>query len=125
MKKEKDLNYIASVEKAIKEKYGEETIVNPKSRWNKEKESKYLEGLKKLYDKKREKSPKVEVEGFLLSGKRATMDSTRSCPVCSSYSFDIKDDLYMNKFKCCFECYIKHVEGREVRWKSGWRPKKQ
>jgi len=33
--------------------------------------------------------------------------------VCKIYSFNIQDDVYMNKFKCCFKCYVKHVEGRD------------
>ena len=33
-----DLNYIAALEKAITEKYGELTIINPKSLWTEEKE---------------------------------------------------------------------------------------
>jgi len=28
----------------------------------------------------------------------------------------------MKKFDCCYECYIQFVDGREERWKSGWRP---
>ena len=31
----------------------------------------------------------------------------------------------MSKFECCFKCYIDYVEGREDRWKSGWRPNKE
>ena len=45
----KDLNEIAKIEKAIKEKYGEEAIQNPKGSWSKEKEDKYLEELKAFY----------------------------------------------------------------------------
>ena len=37
--KEKDLNYIAAVEKAIAKKYGSETIQNPKGNWDDEKEN--------------------------------------------------------------------------------------
>ena len=44
----KDLNEIASIEKAIKEKYGEEAIQNPKKTWDEEKEKKYLQGLKEF-----------------------------------------------------------------------------
>ena len=39
--------------------------------------------------------------------------------------FNGQDDLYMNKFECCWECYIKWVEGREERWATGWRPDKK
>ena len=34
----KDPNYVVKLEKAIAEKYGEETIQNPKKNWNEEKE---------------------------------------------------------------------------------------
>ena len=120
----KDLNQIASLEKAIKEKYGEEAIQNPKKSWNEEKEKRYLEDLKEFY-KKREKNRKTEErEGFLIRDKKSLTAQKRTCPVCGSYSFSAKDDLYMNKFDCCFECYVQHVEDREERWKTGWRPNK-
>ena len=122
MKKEHDLNDIAKIEKAIKEKYGEDTIVNPKSTWDQKKEEKYFEELKKFYSSKREKSPKIKKEGFYISEK-LTKRIERTCPVCGVLSFNIKDDLYMNKFDCCFECFVKYVDGRITRWLSGWRPK--
>lgn len=118
----KDLNEIASIEKAIKEKYGEEAIQNPKKSWSEEKEKKYLEELKEFYAKK-EKNRKVEKkDGFLIKNKKASNTQQRTCPVCGAYSFAGKDDLYMNKFECCFKCYIEYVEDREERWKTGWRP---
>lgn len=118
----KDLNEIASIEKAIKEKYGEEAIQNPKKSWTEEKEKKHLEDLKNFYAKK-EKSRRVEKKnGFTIKNKKASNSQKRTCPVCGSYSFTSKDDLYMNKFECCFKCYIQHVEDREERWKTGWRP---
>ena len=61
---------------------------------------------------------------FMCQKKLLNRESNRQCPVCDKYSFDRKDDLYMNKFKCCFDCYIQHVEGREKRWATGWRPYK-
>ena len=42
----KDLNQIAAIEKAIKQKYGEEAIQNPKANWDETKEKEYLEQLK-------------------------------------------------------------------------------
>jgi hypothetical protein len=65
---------------------------------------------------------KVEVNGILVSQKLLSRETNRTCPVCEIYSFDKKDDVYMNKFKCCFGCYIQYVEDREERWKTGWRP---
>jgi hypothetical protein len=120
--KEKDLNKIAKIEKAIKDKYGEEAIQNPKRHWDEEKEKKYLEDLKTFYKPTQSNKEKKEEEGYLVSRKKNLPDHDRNCPVCESYSFSGQDDLYMVKFDCCFTCYIEYVEDREERWKSGWRP---
>ena len=120
--KEKDLNEIAKIEKAIKEKYGDEAIQNPKRNWDEEKEKKYLEDLKAFHERARRIRKTEEVEGVLISDRKTLNEIDRSCPVCNSYSFSSRDDLYMTKFECCFECYVQYIEGREERWKSGWRP---
>ena len=122
MTKELDLNEIAKIEKAIKEKYGEEAIQNPKGSWDKEKEAKYLEDLKAFHERPPREKTTEELSGFLVKAKKTREAVDRTCPVCSSYSFSKSDDLYMTKFNCCFNCYIQYVEGREERWKSGWRP---
>ena len=125
---EKDYNFIAKVEQAIEQKYGEEAIQNPKANWSEEKEKEYLEQIKKLHKKQQkiqEAKDKIEVNGFFISKKLLNKDSKRACPVCETYSFEMKDDLYMNKFECCYDCYIQWVEGREERWESGWRPERQ
>ncbi len=121
----KDLNDIAAVEKAISNKYGKETITNPKSTWDDSKEKEYIEQVKKIAQTQRDgpkKGSKVELNGFLVSEKLISKKSKRTCPVCDVYSFDKKDDLYMNRFDCCFKCYVCFVEGREERWEAGWRP---
>ena len=126
MKKDLDLNTIAKFEQAIAKKYGPEAIVNPRKYWNDEKEKSYQDQIKKLAEKElafEEKDDKVEVDGFLISKKLLNRERTkRVCPVCRAYSFKIKDDVFMKKFKCCEKCYIQWVEGREDRWLSGWRP---
>ena len=124
MSPKKDLDWIAGLEKAIKKKYGEEAIQNPKSEWNEEKEKEYLEQLKKLSEKKdkKEDSERVDKGGFLVSKKLLRKDSIRTCPDCSQYSIDKKDDLYMIKYECCWSCYVQYVDGRENRWKKGWSP---
>ena len=122
---DKDLNKIAAIEKAIKEKYGDEAVVHPRAEWDDEKEKKYLEEIKKLSEEKQviaEKSDKVDNGGFFISKKLLNKEIRRECPVCSVYSFDMRDDVYMSKFKCCYECYIQYVESREERWLTGWRP---
>ena len=111
----KDANYLLNLEKAIKEKYGDEAIQNPKKTWSPEKEKKYLEEIKKIYRETSDKD-KIEVDGVLVPKKLIIKKSERTCPECNVYSFDIKDDLYMAKYKCCFRCYIQYVEGREEKW---------
>ena len=64
-------------------------------------------------------------KGFLASKKLLSKENKRDCPVCGSYSFFAKDDLYMAKFECCFKCYIQWVEDSEESWESGWRPSKE
>ena len=124
----KDWNLIAGVEKAIKETYGEEAVRNPSSDWTDEQEEEHLKQLKIIATReqqRRTKSEKVEVsEGVFVSKKLFKgRVSNRTCPVCETYSFDSRDDVYMKKFECCWSCYIQHVESREERWMRGWRPK--
>ena len=121
----KDQNYIASVEKAIEQKYGIDTIQNPKSNWTDEKERDYLSQLKKFSENERrqqDQEEKVETNGYFISKKLLNKETNRTCPVCDTYSFDLKDDVYMSKFECCRKCYIQWVEDREERWATGWRP---
>ena len=114
------------VEKAIAKKYGEETIQHPKKHWTDEKEKDYVEQLKQVHkhhddavDYDRE-----EVNGIFIPKKLLNRESDRTCPTCGVYSFKPNDDIYMIKFGCCFECYVKWVEDREERWQNGWRPNK-
>ena len=120
------LDDIARFEKAIAKKYGPEAIENPRKYWNDEKEKSYQEQIKKVAQKEHaaeEKDDKVELDGFLISKKLLNKDTTRrTCPVCKSYSFKIRDDVFMNKYDCCYRCYTQWVEDREVRWEKGWRP---
>lgn len=124
----KDLNEVAKYENAISKKYGKEAIRHPKADWDDEKEKDYQQQIRELHKKEikhRENNEKVEVDGVLISKKLINKDNNRICQTCRSYSFDLRDDVYMTKFDCCFKCYIQWVEGREERWKSGWRPEKE
>tara|TARA_R100001509_G_scaffold124016_1_gene77625 strand:- start:103 stop:519 length:417 start_codon:yes stop_codon:yes gene_type:complete len=117
--KELDLNTIAKIEQAISKKYGSLTITNPKSGWTKDKELEYLEQIKTVYKKqlkRRQDAEKINKDGFFVSKKLLIKDEDRVCPACFEYSFDLKDDLYMNKYDCCWKCYMHFVEGREERW---------
>ena len=124
--KTKDPNYAVKVEQAIAKKYGKETVVNPKSQWDDEKEKKYLDELKEVYynNVDKEDLDKEEVNGVFIPKKLLKEESNRSCSTCNTYSFKSKDDVYMTKFDCCFKCYVQYIEGREDRWKNGWRPNK-
>ena len=107
--KKKDWDKLAEFERAISKKYGAEAVQNPKANWTDEKEHEYLDQLKKLSEKEMElyeKDEKVQLNGILVPKKLLNRESNRTCPVCDTYSFDVRDDVYMNKFDCCWNCYI-------------------
>ena len=107
-----DLNKIAKIEKAIAQKYGEIAVSNPRSFWTQEKEQAYLDELKELHQEE------INKDGFLVAKKLLNRERDRTCPACFTYSFNPKDDYYMNKYDCCGKCYIQFVEGREERWSN-------
>ena len=123
--KSKDPNYAVKIEQAIAKKYGEETVQHPKKGWDDKKEKEYLKQLKDFYRHDEDGiNDEEEINGVFIPKKLITRNSKRSCPVCNVYSFKSNDDVYMSKYDCCEKCYIQWVEGREERWKTGWRPSK-
>lgn len=121
----KDLNYIAALEKAMQDKYGIESIENPASHWSPEREPEYIKESKELLKKEavaESHNEKVDLDGVLIPKKLINRNNKRQCPYCSSYSFDRQDDVYFSKFGTCNKCFIKYIEDREERWKNGWRP---
>ena len=117
MKREQ--NQIAALEKAIKEKYGDVTIENPKGRWTPEKEQEYIEETKKAYEKEKaaeSKDKKMDLDGVLLSKKLISKNTSRTCRFCKVYSFNRDDDVCLTKFNSCNRCYIANIEGREDKW---------
>jgi hypothetical protein len=124
----KDPHLVVKLEKAIEKRWGAEAIENPRKHWTPEKEKKHSDEVKEFYKRKAfkdAKNSKEKYKGFLISKKLLTKENERECPVCESYSFSAKDDLYMLRYDCCFGCYVQWVEGREGRWESGWRPSKE
>jgi len=124
----KDFNKVAKYEKAIKSKYGKDAITNPNSGWDDNKEEEYIQSSKKFQSKVskyNEDNDLVEVDGFLMPKRLLNSESNRTCPTCSTYSFDKGDDFYMHKYECCQNCFIQYVDGREERWQSGYRPNKE
>ena len=125
---DKDPNKIAAIEKAIAKKYGAEAVQNPRANWDEDKEKEYLEQMRELYKKTNENDKwqeKVDVNGIKVAKKLFNRDSLRHCPVCSSLARKATDDVCLLKFDCCYTCYDRYVEGREERWKKGWRPKNE
>ena len=123
-----DPEYIPKLEKAIAQKYGTEAIDNPRKFWTPEKEQEYIQQSRLSAQKIRKNETqveKIEQDGFLINKKLLSKSSNRTCPVCEVYSFDNRDGLYMSKFSACRKCYIRWIENREERWKSGWRPNKE
>jgi len=116
---------IAKIEKAIAEKYGDEAIENPRSKWNEEKEKEYLSQMKDFYEKigrSEQSQKKIDINGIKVSKKLLNRESLGCCPICESFSKKSMDDVCLIKFDCCSNCYYQYVEGREERWLKGWRP---
>jgi hypothetical protein len=123
--KKKDPDYIAAIERAVTDKYGKQAVQDFRSRWEPEKEKEYLTQLKKRNKKNKSFPNRKEtvVRGDILIKKREPKVSTeRKCPVCKTYSFSAGDDLYMNRFECCYNCYLDFVFAKPTEWETGWRP---
>jgi len=113
MSKPKLPGMIAGVEKAIAEKYGPETIVNPKSLWTPEQEKEYLKQLKEREKKQKTKHVgEVEQNGILISEKLINRTHKNECPRCNRYTLVARDEIYFAKYDCCFRCYVEHLEDR-------------
>lgn len=123
--KNKDYDYIARLELAIKKKYGDDAIQNPAKFWNEQKEKDYLEQVKQNVTKEKTNETASgfdNVDGILISRKLINKEAILNCPTCSAKLKTIEDDIYITKYECCERCYIYYVEGREERWTKGWRP---
>ena len=117
----KDYDKIAKIEKVIAKKYGNAAIQNPKANWTEEKEKVYLESVKKFY----KKCEKNREEINKLKALRSDELQLSPCPICSRIILSEFDEVAILKYECCYSCYIDFVEGRENRWKEGWRPDKE
>ena len=123
--KDKDLNYVAAVEKAISEKYGDEAITNPRANWDEEKEKEYLSQMREFYKKTKkneEYQEKIDINGIKVTKKLLNKEPLHTCPICGTFPKKSMDDVCLVKFDCCNTCYIQYVENREERWLKGWRP---
>ncbi len=128
IKPKKNIEYVGKVEKAIADKYGKEAVVNPRSLWDEKKEEEYIEQARQnaeKYYKKEEEDDIVEKDGIFVSKKLLSKSNTENCHICDKYMLSSKDKVFVLKWGCCNDCYIKWVEDREERWINGWRPDKE
>lgn len=126
MKPKRDLETLQQIEESIRNKFGEEALIDPRSLWNETKEKDFKNQLVEEQEKYllREKNEeKVEENGFLISKCLLTTKKCEGCQTCGKFFTDASDNIYLLKFECCQQCYILYVEDREERWKNGWRPK--
>ena len=123
--KDKNPDQIARIERAIAEKYGAESIVNPRAGWDEKKEKAYLKQMQEFYQKvqlNEESQEKIDINGIKVSKKLLNRESLISCSVCGNFSKKSMDDVCLTKFTCCYKCYIQYIEDREERWVQGWIP---
>lgn len=121
----KDMDYLAKLERAIAQKYGDIATINPRSGWNNDKEAEYSELLKdklKLEAQIDSAKHSLDLDGVLIQKRLLNIEQKRECEYCNSYSFNRDDDVYFSKYGTCHKCYVKYIEDREDRWKNGWRP---
>lgn len=105
----KDINYLQALEKAVREKYGDVATMNPKHFWDESKEKQYIEEYKEVSKKEYisdSSKEKVELDGIMVSKKIINNSVDRTCKHCGCYSFRREDDVYLNKFNCCYKCYV-------------------
>ena len=95
---EDDYKRIAMIERAIKDKYGVTTVLNPRAKWDEEKEKQFSSELGKVSAKLTPKN--VDVSYTCLE----------NCRHCKRISFEYNDDVYMTKYGLCARCYIITME---------------
>lgn len=104
-----NMNYLQALEKAIKEQYGELATMNPKYFWDEEKEKQYIEEAKKVTKNEylsQDSKEKIELDGIMITKKLLNNKENKNCNTCKVYSFNRRDDVYMNKFGVCYRCYL-------------------
>ena len=114
--KDKDLNKIAAIEKAIAEKYGDEAVANPRANWDENKEKEYLQQMKDFYKKSSKSSEyqeKIDINGIKVTKKLLNRESLKTCPICGSFPKKSMDDVCLIKFNCCNKCYIEKESGAD------------
>lgn len=89
-----NVDRVAKVERAIKQKYGEEYITNIKSLFTPEIDALYRKQIKKIK----------------IKNKKQPKKKTLSCPMCDRYIYTKTDKYYLYKYEACEECYINNIQ---------------
>ena len=110
-----DYKQISALEQSIGEKYGEIAVTNISDLWDKEKEKSYLDQVKAVEKFYRQQPYETYSDqgGFILKNKLINKKNFKSCSLCNEQAYKANDELYMNKFDCCYLCYIEHIERRK------------
>lgn len=109
------LNEKERLEKAIREKFGEEAVQNLKNGWNLEKEKNYKEQVAKVQYREQSDYNEEHRENFIIKSKIKN-HITKKCIVCEHYIYKKNDFYSYLKFNTCEHCYIQYIEGREDKW---------
>lgn len=116
--------YQAKLEKAIKEKYGEDVLDSPEM--SKEFYENFSSQEQELYEKLASNTKEQlykNRKGYLIN-KRLIRKEDSNCPYCGRYKlhFVLYDDFCLKKWGCCSMCHDRYISGKEERWLNGWRP---
>ena len=93
-----DYDEIAALERAIKEKYGQVSVLNPKSSWTEEKEEQFKKIIEEMYAKFCPRNVEVKYINLIC------------CDKCNKMSFNTFDDLYLTKYGMCHKCFVTTME---------------
>jgi len=117
-----DIKFIQEVERQVKEKFGKEALKDPNELLSDKFKADFEVQLRERAEKERKKTEEPEIieqDGFFIAKKLITKDRIeRTCPMCKTFSFDIRDDVHMLKHGCCLNCFILHIEGKEKNGKN-------
>lgn len=107
-----------AIGKEMSKMYGEVVLTHPEVWWDTEKEKKYRESLKNQQkeDKVQEKQTLINNEVLIIN--KLFITSSRTCDICKTNFCGYYDEMYLNKFGCCYKCYIMYCEGREDKWET-------
>lgn len=110
------------LENVFREKYGPMSLVDIGAFWNTQKDKilkEYLRIEQKYFLSKEDNYFKF---GSILFSNKFSSKENKCCLVCGRYNYKARDLKTFSLFRTCFDCHVRHIEGREERWKAGWRP---